>query len=78
MSAYLIGLAVAAIIAILICMALRSSMKSVHRASSASNYIDPKDFKLLNKKDTYIDKTVTREKIQRNDSNSSGNSSGKK
>lgn len=78
MSAYLIGLAIAAIIAILICMALRSSMKSVHRASSASNYIDSKDFKLLNKKDTYIDKTVTREKIQRNDSNSSGNSSGKK
>ena len=78
MSSYLLGLAGAAIGAIVICMMLRSSMKSVHRAASAANYIDPNDFELLNKKDTYIDKTVTRERIQTNDSNSSNRNSGRK
>ena len=78
MSSYLLGLAGAAIGAIVICMILRSSMKSVHRATSAANYIDPKDFELLDKKDTYIDKTVTRERIQTNDSNSSNRNSGRK
>ena len=78
MSSYLLGLAGAAIGAIVICMILRSSKKSVHRAASAANYIDPKDFELLNKKDTYIDKTVTRERIQTNDSNSSNRNSGRK
>ena len=78
MSSYLLGLAGAAIGALVIWMMLRSSMKSVHRAASAANYIDPKDFKLLNKKDTYIDKTVTRERIQTNDSNSSNNNSKRK
>lgn len=78
MSSYLLGLAGAAIGAIVICMMLRLSMKSVHRAASAANYIDPKDFELLNKKDTYIDKTVTRERIQTNDSNSSNRNSGRK
>ena len=80
MSSYLLGLAGAVIGAIVICMILRSSMKSVHRAASAANYIDPKDFELLDKrsKDTYIDKTVTRERIQTNDSNSSNRNSGRK
>lgn len=78
MSSYLLGLSGAAIGALVICMMLRSGMKSVHRAASAANYIDPKDFKLLNKKDTYIDKTVTRERIQTNDSNSSNNNSKRK
>ena len=78
MSSYLLGLAGAAIGAIIICMMLRSGMNSVNRAASAANYIDPKDFELLNKKDTYIDKTVTRERIQTNDSNSSNNNSKRK
>ena len=78
MSSYLLGLAGSAIGALVICMMLRSSMKIVHRAASAANYIDPKDFELLNKKDTYIDKTVTRERIQTNDSNSSNNNSKRK
>ena len=72
----IISVVVAFIIALLICLAWRSKMKTAVLARTADNYIPSGGFRLINQGDVYLYRTVTRTKIQSSSSSGSGGSGG--
>ena len=62
---------VAFLIALLICLAWRSKMKTAKIARSADNYIPDGGFKLTGHGDIFLYRTVTRTKIEKASSSSS-------
>ena len=69
--AFGIGLAVA----LVVCLILRSTMKTAVHQRNAVDYVKPNSFSVTKQRDIFVYSTITRTERVKNDSSSSGNSS---
>ena len=60
------------VIAFIICMALRSKMKTAKIATTACDYIPQGGFKLTTQGDVFLYRTTSRKKIEKNTPPSTG------
>lgn len=74
--AVLIAIGVSCVIALIVCLALKSKMRSVRRGAEASAYVTERGLTLTGQYDNYTHTTETRRVIEKSSSGGSGGGSG--